>query len=268
MIDDITFVDLVVLIKITPNTPMEKLGAVLNATIFDASNIAGTLKQKDLINFTANYPGPNFITITDTGKALIAEAESKSSSPLDQLDHSLLSQVAGGRRLLSDLQSTLGIRAKDLAMRLYKLNKQNLIIYELRNGSIELLLTEQGFLQAKSSGSQNMNKQAPQGTYQSSQAQQKPVQINVNSPQQTPEVHPQKSEPKKTPLIERPQQINSHVQKTGDDDVKVQNFGQPSRDPETGKAPDMKEGSKTLPYLLMLIIILVAALILYYVNFH
>jgi hypothetical protein len=268
MMDDITFVDLVVLLKVTPNTPMEKLGAVLNATIFDASNIAGTLKQKDLINFTANYPGPNFITITDTGKALIAEAESKSDSPLDQLDHSLLSQMAGGRRLLSDLQSTLGIRAKDLAMRLYKLNKQNLIIYELRNGSIELLLTEQGFLQAKSSGNQNMNNQAPQSAYQSSQAQQKPVQINVHSPQQAPEVQPQRSEPKKTPLIERPMQINSHTEEAGNNEVEVQNVGQAGRDPETGKAADMKEGSKTLPYLLMLIIILVAAFILYYVNFH
>ena len=279
MLDDITFVDLAVLLKITPNTPMEKLGAALNATIFDASNIAGTLKQKDLINFTANYPGPNYITITDTGKALIAEAESRSSLPLDQLDHSLLAQMSGGRRLLTDLQSTLGIRAKDLAIRLYKLYRQNLIIYELRNGSIELLLTEQGFLQAKGSGTQNVKGQTPQNIYQTTQPQQKPVQINVQTPQPPEmkkqvqegphqEAQAQGSEPRKTPLIERPPYINSQSHKEDNQNVEIQHSGHPGTNIETGKASNTEGGSKMIPYFIILIIILVAAFVLYYVNFH
>lgn len=150
MPDEITFMDLASLLKITPNTPLEKLGSALNASIFDASNMAGSLKQKGLITFTANYPGPNTITITDAGKALIQEADAKSTAPTDPLDDSILNQLSGGKRLPVELQNTLNIRPRDLAMRLYKLNKQNLIIYELKNGGVELLLTEQGFLRSKS----------------------------------------------------------------------------------------------------------------------
>ncbi len=152
MTDEITFMDLASLLKITPDTPMEKLGTALNATIFDASNVAGTLKQKGLIEFTANYPGPNAIVITEAGKAAMQEAEAKSTSPTDALDESLLIQMSGGKRLPVELQNTLGLRPRDLAMRLYKLNKQNLITYELKNGGVELLLTEQGFLHAKGGG--------------------------------------------------------------------------------------------------------------------
>jgi DNA-binding MarR family transcriptional regulator len=149
MTDEITFMDLASLLKITPNTPLEKLGSALNASIFDASNIAGTLKQKGLIEFTANYPGPNSITITDAGKSLIKEADDKSTMPSDALDESILVQLSGGKRLPTELQNTLNIRPRDLAMRLYKLNKQSLMIYELKNGGVELLLTEQGFLRTK-----------------------------------------------------------------------------------------------------------------------
>ena len=59
MADEINFLDLAVITRITPNTPLEKLGGLINSSIFDASNIAGTLKQKSLIEFSANYPGPN-----------------------------------------------------------------------------------------------------------------------------------------------------------------------------------------------------------------
>ncbi len=149
MAEEITFMDLASLLKITPNTPLEKLGTALNASIFDASNMAGNLKQKGLIEFTANYPGPNAITITEAGRAVIQEAESKSTSALDMLDSSILAQLSGGKRIPSDLQNTLSIRPKDLAMRIYKLSKQGLLVYELKNGGVEILLTEQGFLKSK-----------------------------------------------------------------------------------------------------------------------
>ncbi len=267
MLDDITFMDLASLLKITTNTPMEKLGTALNATIFDASNIAGTLKQKGLIDFTANYPGPNFITITDTGKALIAEAESKSSSPLDALDHSLLAQMSGGKRLLIDLQNSLGIRAKDLAFRLYKLYRQNFIIYELRNGSIELLLTEQGFLQAK--GQEHPASLYGQPRQTAAQQSPKPaVPFPAAAPQT--QIHPQetptpKAVPPKTPLMERPGQQMAHedVHPAVSPEAHAQVLQQDNANKKT-----QVQKSKTLPLILISIVIVAAVGAIYYIYFH
>ena len=58
MSDEINFMDLASLLSIGPDTTLERLGSAINASIFDASNMAGTLKQKGLIDFTASYPGP------------------------------------------------------------------------------------------------------------------------------------------------------------------------------------------------------------------
>jgi len=149
MVEEINFMDLAVLLKITPNTPLERLGGIMNSSIFDASNIAGSMKQKGLIEFTAYYPGPNSINITDAGKALIAEADARAAEPFDQLDGHILQQLSGGKRIPLDLQNTLNLRPKDLALRLYKGGKQGFLIYEIKNGTIDLMLTEKGFLQAK-----------------------------------------------------------------------------------------------------------------------
>jgi hypothetical protein len=153
MVDEeiITFTDLACLFKITPETTLEKFGSTINASIYDAAQISGTLKQKGLIDFTAYYPGPNSMTITDAGKALKDEAEAKSAETLDNLDDEVLVQLSGGKRMPIELQSSLNIRPKDLALRIYKLSRQGLIGYELRNGNVELMLTEQGFLKAKAS---------------------------------------------------------------------------------------------------------------------
>ena len=80
MAEDVTFLDLAALIKIGSGAQLERLGSALNSSIFDASNIAGALKQKGLIEFTANYPGPNNIIVTEAGKALVAEADSRSAA--------------------------------------------------------------------------------------------------------------------------------------------------------------------------------------------
>ncbi len=161
MADEINFLDLAVLLKITPNTPLEKLGGLINASIFDASNLAGGLKQKGLVEFTAYYPGPNSMTVTDAGKALIAEADARSMEPTDPLDDSILVQISGGKRIPLELQNTLNIRSRDLALRLYKENKQGLLTYELKNGMVELMLTESGFLHAKGGAPQAPKPAAP-----------------------------------------------------------------------------------------------------------
>ncbi len=154
MADEINFMDLAVLLRITPNTPLEKLGGIMNSSIFDASNIAGSMKQKNLIEFTAYYPGPNSINITEQGKALISEADARSSEPFDELDSHILQHLSGGKRLPSELQSTLNVRPKDLALRLYKESKQGFMTYDIKNGGVELMLTEKGFLQAKNGAAQ------------------------------------------------------------------------------------------------------------------
>ncbi|VVB76996.1 Uncharacterised protein [uncultured archaeon] len=136
--------------KITPETTLERFGSTINASIYDAAQISGTLKQKGLIDFTAYYPGPNSMTITDLGKSLKAEAETRSSETLDNLDEEILTQLSGGKRMPLELQSTLNIRPKDLALRIYKLDKQSFLSYELKNGNVELMLTEQGFLKTRS----------------------------------------------------------------------------------------------------------------------
>ncbi len=146
--------------RILPNTPLEKLGGLINSSIFDASNIAGTLKQKSLIEFSANYPGPNAMNITEAGNALVREANEHSNDPFDKLDEAILQQLSGGKRTPNDLQSTLNIRPKDLALRIYKETKQGFVTYEIKNGTVEVLLTEKGFFKAK--GSTNTGAQTQQ----------------------------------------------------------------------------------------------------------
>jgi len=158
--NDITFLDVACLLKITPETTLEKLGGVLNSSIFDAANIAGTLKQKGLIEFSAAFPGPTGLEITDAGKALINELNAKITEPTDALDEEILRQLSGGKRLPLELQNTLSLAPKDLAFRLYKLSKQNLIVYEVKNGGVELMLTEQGFLKTKTAQAQPQAQQA------------------------------------------------------------------------------------------------------------
>ena len=162
--------DLACLLRIVPGTTLEKLGSAINSSIFDASNTAGSLKQKGLIDFTASYPGPNTVTITDAGKALIAEADSQITAPIDALDEAVLTQISGGKRIPIDLQNTLNIRPKDLAMRIYKLYKIGLLTYDLKSGGVDLLLTDQGFIKAKSSAVSN-----PQPQVQNNVQTQKPA---------------------------------------------------------------------------------------------
>ncbi len=148
--EEVNFLDLECLLKIGPDMVLEKLGSAINASFFDASNIAGSLKQKGLIDFTANYPGPNGIVVTDEGKKFIDEANLKSTEPFDNLDNEIIVQLSGGKRLPNELSAGLNIRPKDLALRLYKLTKQEYVSAQLRNGTVEIMLTEKGFLQAKS----------------------------------------------------------------------------------------------------------------------
>lgn len=236
MPDEVTFIDLACLLRITPDTTLEKLGSAINASIFDASNIAGTLKQKGLIDFSAYYPGPNTISVTAAGKALIAEGDAKVQEPFDNLDETILFQLSGGKRVPIELQNTLNLRPKDLALRLYKLQKQGYLTSELKSGSVDIMLTEAGFLKAKSQGGVMPKPAAAQ--------QQSPMQ-----PQPAQKPMPGMGQPQPMPTPQMP----------------PQGAGEPQQPhPET---PVVRHGKPTSiwVYLIMLIIVILALVgVLYY----
>ncbi|MEM0074339.1 MAG: hypothetical protein QW091_00545 [Candidatus Micrarchaeaceae archaeon] len=168
-LNTVNFLDLACIFKITPDSTLEKFGGIINASVFDAANIAGTLKQKGLITFSSGFPGPTGMQLTDAAKNLLNDVTARSTEPLDNLDDEILQQLAGGKRVPVELQSALSVVPKDLAYRIYKLYKQNMLNYELKNGNVELLLTEQGFLRVKSPKAQAGVAQ-PQAAMQASQA--------------------------------------------------------------------------------------------------
>jgi hypothetical protein len=148
MLDDISFIDLVALMRITSDTTVEKFGGLINSSFFDASNILGTLKQKGLVDFVTQFPSQSAITITEQGKQLIDEVQTKSTLPFDKLDIELLNSISAGKRSLADL-AEVNVTPKDTATHLYKLSTQQFLSYELRNGNVNLSLTEKGFLTVK-----------------------------------------------------------------------------------------------------------------------
>ena len=257
MADEINFLDLAVITRITPNTPLEKLGGLINSSIFDASNIAGTLKQKSLIEFSANYPGPNSMNITEQGNALIREANERSADPFDKLDESILQHLSGGKRLPSELQSTLNIRPKDLALRLYKESKQGFVTYEIKNGTVEIMLTEKGFLKAKTDQTTPnttgvVQSQGVQGTAPHNiQAQGIPTMSNAQTTQQNLQSNMQASQ--QTIL----QQSQSAAQSSSTLGQSIQNTGAVEK-----KMPELKNENKRWMTIGILIIILVVVYVL------
>ncbi|MDE1856469.1 MAG: hypothetical protein KGH98_00110 [Candidatus Micrarchaeota archaeon] len=149
MPDEIQFQDLAALLKITPETVVERYGAQINSSFFDASNILGTLKIKGLIDFTTAFPGQSAVHVTDNGKKLITEADERATQPFDHLDYEVLTQLSGGKRSVVDIGSAVNIRPKDLAMHIYKLEAQDYLVSTFKSGNVDLALTEKGFLQVK-----------------------------------------------------------------------------------------------------------------------
>lgn len=149
MLDNITFIDLTALMRITPDATVERFGGLINSSFFDASNILGTLKQKGLVDFVTQFPSQSAITVTEEGKKLIAEVQEKAATPFDELDHTILLQLSKGNRTLPDLTNNVNVTSKDLAVHLQKLSVQQYISFELRNGNMAINLTEKGFLLVK-----------------------------------------------------------------------------------------------------------------------
>lgn len=212
MADDINFLDIACLMKISGDTTLERFGSAINASIFDASNIAGTLKQKDLIDFTSIFPGPNAIAVTESGKAVLAEAEQKAAAPFDNLDKSILTQISSGRSSPKAIQSSISLNSRDLAMRLYKLSRQNLLTYELKSGQVEILLTEQGFLKAAPQQPQQMQpvpNMQPKPSSMQAPAGSQPVDQSPTQQQKVPQ--PMQQDPAPQELHLQPKPMNKRV---------------------------------------------------------
>ncbi len=172
--DNVNFIDLIALMKIKPDTPVEKFGAEINASFFDSSNILGGLRTKGLVDFSVNFPDQNKIQLTDAGKQLLQDAEEKSTAEFDLLDMEILTQLSGTKRDITDISNTLNIRPVDLAFRLYKLLKGNYISYTFKNANIEIMLTEIGFIKVKLGLAQQPQTQAQPQTAPSAAVQNTP----------------------------------------------------------------------------------------------
>lgn len=149
MPDEITFFDLVSLIKIKPGMTVEKYGGQINSSFFDGARVLGTLQQKKLISLSTQMPDQNPISTTETGTALIAEADTKAKQDFDHLDLEILTQMSKGKNTPEDIGQAVNVRSRDLAMHLYRVVKQDYATYEFVSGNVDIMLTEKGFAQVK-----------------------------------------------------------------------------------------------------------------------
>jgi hypothetical protein len=200
MPDEINFVDLAALTRITPDSVVEKFGGVINSSFFDASSILATLKQKGMIDFTTAFPGQSAITITDLGKQLLNDAHDKANTPFDQLDFTILTQLSAGKRNVHELNQSVNVTPKDFALRVYKLAQNAYLSYDMRNGNVSIALTEKGFLQVKS-GMAQPAAGAAQVEQMASQMMQQGVQQNPQEAQHMGAGAPQMQDPAKASPI-------------------------------------------------------------------
>ncbi len=141
---ELTFLDIVVMQRIEPESLVERFGSKINSSFFDTANILGGLKLKGYIDILSS-PGNSEIKITESGQKILEEAEARSGEEVDALDTAVIEAIAVGMRDVSALTGELNVRSSDLALHIYKLVKKNLIDYEVHSGKVELMLTEEGF---------------------------------------------------------------------------------------------------------------------------
>ena len=143
--NELTFLDLVILKKIDANSSVENFGSTINTSFFETANILGTVKIKGYVSIESSLGGISKVAITDAGMGILALAEKKSAEPIEPLDNALLHALAGGAKDPEALQSQLNIRSGDLAYHINKMVAQSFMDYEVRSGKVGLMLTEQGF---------------------------------------------------------------------------------------------------------------------------
>ena len=143
--NELTFLDLVILKKLDANSSVENFGSQINTSFFETANLLGTAKIKGYVNIETSIGGISKVTITDAGLGILTLAEKKAGEPIEPLDNALLHALAGGAKDPEALQTQLNIRSGDLAYHINKMVAQSFMDYEVRSSKVNLMLTEQGF---------------------------------------------------------------------------------------------------------------------------
>lgn len=143
--NELNFLDLVVLRKTDAESSVEKFGSLINTSFFETANLLGTMKIKGYIDIESSVGGMSRVTLTDAGKGILALADQKAAEPIEPLDNAVLHALAGGAKDPESLQNALNIRASDLAYHVNKLVTQGFMDYSVRSSHISFALTEQGF---------------------------------------------------------------------------------------------------------------------------
>lgn len=143
--NELTFLDLVILKKVDADSSVEKFGSIINTSFFETANLLGTVKIKGYINIESSVGGISKVIKTDAGEGILALAAKKASEPVEPLDNALLHAVAGGAKELGALQSALNVRSGDLTYHINKMVEQGFMDYEVRSAKVSFVLTELGF---------------------------------------------------------------------------------------------------------------------------
>jgi len=144
-VEELTFTDLVILQRIEPGTVMEKFGPKINSQFFESANILATVKQKGYIDFKTSHFGNSEVEVTQVGARMLEVADEKAKEAVDELDLAILRKIVEGYKDPDEIKNGLNIRSGDLALRIHKLVKQDLVSYSIRNIKISLSITEDGF---------------------------------------------------------------------------------------------------------------------------
>ncbi|MEM0154570.1 MAG: hypothetical protein QW814_01915 [Methanothrix sp.] len=257
MPNEINFMDLIVLKRIKPDTTVEKFGGLINSSFFDASNALGTLKLKGLVDFTTYVPGQNAISVTELGKKLIEEAALKEKMPFDQLDLAILTQLSTGKRNLADLGTAVNINSKDLAMHLYKLSEQQYLSADIRNGVMDISLTEKGFMQAKA----GMPQQAQPATPMPAQQAKPQVQTQQQTPIITKPNPTTASQVQQGPVVVNAAPVSSTAQ--AQQTITQPQMQHPAEDKEIAEmqkqlsSQQVKKSSKAIYYIVAVVVIII-----------
>jgi len=143
--NELTFLDLIILKKTTPDSSVENFGSMINTSFFETANLLGTVKIKGYIDIESSVGGISKVTLTDAGQGILALAEKRKAEPIEPLDNAILHALAGGAKSPELLQAQLNIRSGDIAYHVLKLVEQGFMDYGVRSAKVSFVLTEQGF---------------------------------------------------------------------------------------------------------------------------
>lgn len=143
--NELTFLDLVILKKTDAESSVEKFGSLINTSFFETANLLGTIKIKGYIDIESSVGGISKVTVTEAGKGILLLADQKATGPIEPIDNAILQAVASGAKEPESLQSQLNVRSGDLAYHLNKLVSQGYLDYSVRSAHASFMLTEQGF---------------------------------------------------------------------------------------------------------------------------